>query len=500
MKLRNIGRTSFTLLLVVLLVSSGIVAAVGGSVGWSSDPAPNTEYAREETKAVHNMTWGTSDDALRQYENNNGDLVSMEAEINDSADNPVSFVPTDIEIDELATFPHAKDGVAATDASEWSVDTSGVSTSGATADVSNAETAPGVEAVRFNTADLTSGDTAKYTFDNFSITSDENKHNLVVGEDIATLDSGAVVEYRVVDEDGDYKAAEINTTRSSGDDYMANATGEGYLYQEQLGNLELEGSGDGTFNNIEKVVVVVEDGDYDGSVPYLNLDSMSPYQFGTEKTDTDGDDSLETVNHVEKKTAGPVSVTGLDTLGGAFDSAAIHSVTMDVIEEPADQPDANVFLNTTETDKYPGYAGTATIAVRMQAEDAYDRSISNAVLRDTQSVTSDRVISVEYAEGVPDEEAVDQAYLDNRSLSDMTAQYGSEGKEVQLDASLSKGSAALAVYEYKVTEDQMTALEATSGGDGSGSTGAKSGGGVGSIPLIGGLLVALLGIFRRFGG
>jgi hypothetical protein len=495
MKLGQYGRQSLALVFVALVVSSGIVAAVGGTVDWSSDPAPNLEYAREETKSVHQMDWGTSDDALRKYENNNGDIVKMEATINDSADNPISFVPTDIEVDGLGAFPHSKSNVNATDAGEWSVDTSGVSTTGATADVSDAETAPNVEAVRFSTTDLASGDTAKFTFDNFSITSDEDKRYLVVGQDIATLDSGATVEYRVVDEDGDYRAAEINTSRSSGEDFMANATGEGYLYQRQLGSMDLTVNGDGTFNNVQKVVVVVQDGDIDASVPYVNIETMSPYDFGSKKADNDSDDGLETVDHLEKKTAGAYELTGLDTLGSAFDNAVINSVTLDVVEEPAEQPDNNVFINTTETDKYPSYDGTATIAVRMEAEDAYDRSIATAVLRDTQSVTSERVLSIKYAEGVPADEAVDQAYLDNRTFNDMTGQYGSEGKEVQLDSSLSKGSAVLVKYKFKLTADQMDALKgATSGGSG---TGAKGGSGLGSIPIIGGLLVALLGWLRR---
>ena len=55
-----------------------------------------------------------------------------------------------------------------TDASEWTVDTSCVATTGATASVSGAEIAPNVDAVWFHTDGLTSGDTATYTFSNFS--------------------------------------------------------------------------------------------------------------------------------------------------------------------------------------------------------------------------------------------------------------------------------------------------------------------------------------------
>lgn len=495
MNIGNYSRKSIALVLVALIATSGIATALGGSVNWGSDPAPNTEFARTETKAVHDMTWGTSDDDLRKYENNNGDVVSMEAEINDSADNPVSFVPTDIEAGDLGAFPHAKSSVNVTDAGEWSVDSSGVATSGATADVSNAETAQNVDAVRFHTDSLASGDVAKYTFSNFSITSDENKRYLIVGQEIEALTSGATVEYRVVDEDGDYKSAEVNTTRSSGEDFMANQTGEGFLFQEQLGNMELTANGDGDYNNIEKVVVVVQDGDVDASVPYLNLGKMSEYKFGSKQADTDSDDDLETVDHIEKKVAGAIEVSGLDTLGSEFSSAVLHGVTLDVIETPSQQPNENVYINTTRTDKYPNYAGTATIAVRMEAEDAYDRSISNAVLRDTQSVTSGRLMSVEYAEGVASDDEVNADFVDSTTFSDMTGQYTGEGTEVQLDSSLSKGSAVLVKYEFRLTADELDALEAAGGGGSGGKTS-----GVGSIPIIGGLIVALLGFLRKIGG
>lgn len=495
MNFGKFGSKSFTLVLVALVVTSGIVAAVGGSVDWNSDPAPNLEYDRTETKAIHDMSWGTSDDDLRKYEDNNGDVVSMEAEINDSADNPISFVPTDVEVDDLGAFPHSKAEVNATEAGEWSVDESGIATSGATASVSDAETAPEVAAVRFHTTDLASGDIAKYTFDNFSVTSDENKRYLLVGQDIDALDSGATVEYRVVDEDGDYKVAEVNTTRSAGNDFMANATGEGYLFQQQLGNMDLVANGDGNFNNIQKVAVVVQDGDFDGSVPYINLDQMSEYQFGSKHADTDDDADLETVEHVEKKTPGAIEVSGLGTLGNTFSDAVIHHVSLDVIEDPAAQPNENVYLNTTETDKYPSYDGTATLAVRMEAEDAYDRGISNAVLRDTQSVTSDRLVAVEYAEGVSSDETVDEDFLDSTTFSDVTGQYGSEGTEVQLDSSLSKGSPVLVKYEFKLTEDELDAIEAAGGG----STGATSSG-ASSLPIIGGFVAFLLGIAKKFGG
>lgn len=489
-------RRSIALLLVVLMATSGIVAAVGGSVNWDSSAAPNLEYAREETKAVHDMTWGTSEDALRKYEDNSGDIVKMDAELNDSADNPVSFVPTDVNESDWRLFPHAKDDVSAVaDEGDWSTSVSDTSNTALT--VSDSSTASGVEALNVATGgSMASGDTATATFSNFSITSDAEKRYLQLGLDVNTVDSSANVEFRAVDADGDYVAAEIEPDNSSGENFIANSTGEGFIYQRQTGKMAVQGGGDGSLAEIQKVEIIISEGDADVDVALLNADKLSPYDLGTQKVQNDSDDALETVDVTEKKTAGALALTGLDTLGNDLtDDAIIHGLTIDVVEEPSDQPNDNVYINVNKTDKFPGYAGTATIAVRMEAEDAYDRSIANGVLRDTQSVTSDRVISVEYAEGVPADEAVDQDYLDNRTFSDVTSQYGSEGKEVQLDSSTSQGSSVLVKYTFKYTSDQLSAIQMAGGGD----SGGKTSSGLSSIPLVGGLIVALLGWLRKRG-
>ena len=491
MKFGNHGRKSFALLFVALVVSSGIVAAVGGNVDWqNTDTAPQLEYAREETKAVHDMTWGVSNEELRKYEDNNGDIVKMDAEINESADNPVSFVPTDLNETDWRLFPHAKEDVSAVaDEGDWSTTTG--------ASVTDSSTASGVEALNVaSNGSMTSGDTATATFSNFSITSDAEKRYLQLGLDVNTLDAGANVEFRAVDADGDYVAAEIEPDNSSGEAFITNATGEGFIYQRQIGKMAVAGSGDDSLSEIQQVEIVFSDADADVDVALLNADKLSPYDLGEQKAQNDSDENLETLDITEKKTPGALALTGLDTLGNDLtDDAVIHGLTLDIIEEPATQADDNVFVNATRTDKYPGYAGTVEIAVRMEAEDAYDRSIANAVLRDTQSVTSDRLVSVEYAEGVKSDGAVDQDYLDNRTLSDMTGQYSSEGADVQLDSSLNQGSAVLTVYKFKLTDDQLSAYEGGAGG-----TGGKSAGGFGGIPLIGGIIVALLGFLRKFGG
>ncbi|MFB6189748.1 MAG: hypothetical protein ABEI57_07665 [Halapricum sp.] len=217
----------------VLVVGAAPASAATTQPNFDAEPTPNPEQSATVTKAVHDMTW----DSPLQYESNDGDLTSMNAHVNESVDNPYSFVVTDINASDYGAFPHDKSGVSALSASEWTKD---VSASAGTASVANVETAANVEAVALSTSSQTSGDTAAFTFTNFSITSDESKRVLQTALDIKTLDSGAAVEMRVVDEDGDRKVAVINGSRASGEDLISNQTGDGYLYQRKLGDMATE--------------------------------------------------------------------------------------------------------------------------------------------------------------------------------------------------------------------------------------------------------------------
>ncbi|MFB6128377.1 MAG: hypothetical protein ABEJ47_01315, partial [Halorhabdus sp.] len=61
----------------------------------------------------------------------------------------------------------------------------------------------------------------------------------------------------------------------------------------------------------------------------------------------------------------------------------------------------------------------------------------------------------------------------------------------------SPGEPMLVKFHLKLTEDQFKALQNVGGGGGSG---AQTSGGLGAIPIIGGILVAILGVLRRIGG
>ena len=139
--------SKLTQLTVALLVLS-VLATPALAAGFNTSEGPNPTYSYDVEKDTHNMSWGTSNADALVYENNDGNQDRLDAKVNESARNPITFTATDIELADLGGLPHAE-STSALDASEWT-------TSGAS--VSDAETAPGVDAVRVSTSGVSSGD------------------------------------------------------------------------------------------------------------------------------------------------------------------------------------------------------------------------------------------------------------------------------------------------------------------------------------------------------
>ena len=447
-KLYQIG----AVMLALLVVASGVGAAASSSINTSADAAHNPTVEVDVTKSVHQMGW-----AATEYEDDNGDLSTLDAEVNESANNSYSFVASDINFTDAGAFPHEKSEVSALDATEYTK----TGANSAKLSVSDVETAPGVDAVRVNTdGSMASGDVAAAEFSNFSVTSDESKRMLQLGLDISTLDSATVVEARVIDEDGDYKVAEINSSRSSGEDWIAGATGEGYVYQQKLGDLTTQTSGDGTFDNIQTVQFRVLDGDADVSVMAVNTEKMSKWKLGEEKIDSDGDGELETETIEEVKSAGAISIHSLDSMGSTFDSATIKGLTIPMqfgAEHLTEEQD--ISFEKAEASNYPSFDWRVDVYYRLSLPSAYDLSYSNAVLTDTVEVPGNRYQTVEYAEGIGDAEFGDISFS-----NDFTSQYGSQDADLTLDSTIQAGQELALHYDYVVTDGELSEMEQTGGG------------------------------------
>lgn len=461
-------------LTIALLALMLVAAPAMGAMDFSADESPNPTYEYDLEKAEHNMAWGASDADALTYEDNDGNNATIDGSVDSDAENPYSFVMTDVETDEFGAFPHG-DSASALDADDWSAS--------GDASVASTETADGVDALEVSTSGEVAGESSTATFDNFTIDSDEEKRFLQTGLDVESLDDGATVEIAAVDEDGDKKVATINASAdASNDGVIADQTGEGWFFQERLGDMPTEGSGDGDFNNIEEVTVTVSDADASVAIAALNLDKMSQYDLGSELVQNEDDEwESETIREIEEP--GAVELESLSTMGSTFDDAVIHELSLPVEQSAADLDSEDVETTFSEDDdnQYPNYYGTAEIHVRNGLADAYDLSYSNVKYYDNQTLGSDRYLEVRYAEDVGDEEFED---IGDEQYTELTSSYDDRGSNVTIDDTVMSGDTSVVSYDLRLTEDEYNAMQSSGDSGGSfwgGNDGGDSGGGSGGL-------------------
>ena len=469
------------LITAIVVVSMVATPVLGAGIDLGSDSVQTAETRADWTKKTHQLDWDVA-----QYEGDNGSMVSAPMEVNSSADNPYSYVPTHVAFEDAGEFPHSKSNESALDADDWS-------TSGSLITASNAEPAPGVRAISVATdGSMTSSDTATASYSNFSVETDEAKKFLQLGVDVNTLDSGTVVWVKATDANGDVKRAQINGTSgaTTNESTIATGTGDGYIYQRQFGKMDTIALGDGTFNDISSVEIIVSGGDADVDVTMLNFDKMSKYQYGTRMVDTDGDDNLESED-IYETTGGQISISSLESLSMP-DSAEIKNLVVDSIFTANS---SNVEATFEETPDDPVYYGTATYYIPVGLESAYDISYANAETYANQSLASERYVEVSYAEAVGDTDPQNVT-----SWSSYTDSFSSVGTEVVIDNTKQPGQTSYVKIKLRLTEEGFNAAQQSSSGGAIFGPGGSSGGGLGNLPVIGGVIGALGMVWVRVKG
>jgi len=140
-------------------------------------------------------------------------------------------------------------------------------------------TAPGVDALNY--AGSASSDSATYS--NFTV-EDGEKGYLTIAADINSASGTPTLQ--LTDGDGDYVEVTLYdaTGDASNDTLLANSTGEGMVLQEQVGDLTVQGGGDGTFDSTEEITV---SGDIDADVSVLDAERTRDLAFGERLVETD---------------------------------------------------------------------------------------------------------------------------------------------------------------------------------------------------------------------
>lgn len=452
------------LLALVVITSMAAPALAGAAVNHSADAAQNPTLSTDVTKASHTI----GEMSAAEYEDNSGEIATLDATVNKSSDtadvgtgyvNPYAFTATDINATDYDAFPHDKSDVSALTASEWSTDASG---SAGSISVSDVTTAPDVEAVQISTSSQTSSDVATATFSNFSVTSDAEKRYVQTVLDVNTLDSATELELRINDADADYVSAQINASAdASNEDAIANATGEGLVYQRQVGSMTVQGSGDGTMSEIQSIEVNVADGDASVDIAGLNVEKTSEWTFGNERVDSDDDDEFETNTITEVSTAGDIAIHDLSTMGATFDGAVVSDITMPMEFQASnlDTGDSSLINMTfSEASGYPSFEFMQDTYYRLELPDAYDLSYSNAKLTQEVSVPDSRYDTLEIVEGADGND-----FTDLSSWTDVSGSITSQGETVTLDDTIQPGQEIALHYKVLTTQDEKAQLTATGG-------------------------------------
>ena len=477
----NSKKVGFSALIALLVVSSMVAtpAMAAGGIGWSGDSqAPNPTINADVTVDE----WNAADfsEAL-QYYDDSGNPATLPASTNASNDNPIALTATDIAFEQNDEFPRKSDedgenAASALDADEWTAN-------GAT--VGSATTAPGVDALNY--AGTASSDSATYS--NFTV-DDGEKGYLTIAADINS--AAGTPTLQLTDDDGDYVEVTLYdaTGDASNDTLLANSTGEGMVLQEQVGDLTVQGGGDGTFDSTEEITI---NGEIDADVSVLDAERTRELQFGERLVEND-DGELEAETITEPH--GEYTVANMDGFDEVMSDATVYGLTVDAMFQASDLQDAeDVNAEFTEDNDYPQWDSVGNFDYRLQLPTAFDLSYANTELVDEPELPGERYKSVEVAEDVGDTD-----FADIESWSGVTDSYGSS--EVTLDSTVSSGTTYAVSYQVVLTSGEVSAMQSAVGG-GAGPMDTGNGGiwdTIISIP--GGIVAALLGILgiNKFGG
>mgnify|MGYP000580875427 CR=1 FL=1 len=483
----------------LLTLSSVAGAAAGFGLNTTADSYPAMQFSEDQLDvAVHDRA---SMDLL-EYQNDSGEVQNLQAHINGTeAGELVSYRADQLEEPEFGEYPRkdAEDGnnsASALDAAEWT-------TAGGTSVTQNdGGTAGGVQSVKISTnGSMSSNDVASATYGNQSITTDPLKRELQLVLNVDSLDSAAEVEIQVWDGSGDYVAAEINSSRdTTATDVVANATGNGIIYQEQLGDLSVQGaSGDGSLDKIEDVTVEVTDADATVTLVGVNVEKKSRWDFGNTRV-ADGDGGYNDQTVYENADGGRINVTSLSSMGGFASDSVIHNLRYHDLEYRLQDKPSAVSVEWTDAEEYPGFPAQVRVEWVREIPTGYDLTHGNVELEVTQSFLSERYQRLRYAEAIGDSDTAD---VSDSSWVDLQDSTGEKGKEIVADASVQPGSTYAVQLHANALEEQRNALEATGG------AGGFWGGSGGGNPLtslynwIAGGFVGLLsaiGIAKKAGG
>lgn len=472
-----------------VVAGTGPAAADHSSLNYESGLVPDPWLEGTVAIADHDRTEFDSVTEYYDDESEPADLADHGAIVapgpdEDTPHNPITLRADRIDAEEYHKFPRGEtydedgDGeddadLDAIDAEHWTVDESGSGGSLTVEDVDAPSEGPGL---RMSASGQTSGDTAVGTFDDFTIESGELKKYLQLGVTVDALPSGAVVTVRLEDSTGATVDAQIDPSAdASQDGVIAASTVTGHVYQVQLGTLA------DSLDTIESLEVRVEGGDPDVTFFAINVEKSSRWAFGSEEY-TNADDELDT--RTVHEPSGEYSITGIDTLGDDFESAALRPVKADLRFETSGATEATVHYEFNDLD-HPSYEREFRMAVNRELPTGYDLEYLELSFRDKAAVWPEQYGTLSVATNL--DETQELGDVEDLDTVDRSSAMEDKGDEIDLSSSVAEGKVQLANYQLRIDpsdEEQMVA---------SGPGGPAASGGGGFFSSARGMLVGVLG-------
>lgn len=506
------NHTPFKLLaamMAVLLVASPAAAVSQPGLNFGYKKTPNPEL-HEDTLTIAEWDNGDFDNPLSYY-GDDGNEQTLPAQVNQTQDEPVSVRFDKVNADAFKVFPRvsgeSNNAHTWLNTSNWTTSTSDATNVTPSLTDSDGTTAAGVPSVKFSTSGMGSGDTATASFaEKVDITSDVTKRVLTWAGNVNSLSTGANIQLRAVDSDGDYAYGQVKSgINTSGDENITDGAGNGIVFQERLSNLPVAGTGDGTMSSITKIEIVVSDADASITTVGLDAEKKSEFTLGTTVRDTDGDgdeDDQVTISEVHNASEGYVELTGVDALGSTFSSAVLHDFQVHNVNYRLQDLTAekDYRVNFSDAKEYGSYSKKLHLDARLKVLTAIDLSHGTLTLRDEQTLVSERYVSVKVAEGVGEDKVFDN--ITDSAWTAKTSSYSSEGSTVTLDASVSSGTNYALHMVVLLQDEEADNMKSTSGVSG-GPTG-QSGGFFstlfGRLATLGALALGAVGLKRTFIG
>lgn len=478
----------FLTLAVLGSVAVGPAAAAPG-LNFTSDKAPDPTIVEDELEIAEHDRSEMSDPL--EYYDDQGEVATLDATVNDSQDTPVGVRFDKIDAESYDLFPRidgeSENSATWTTAGDWS--TTDASVSDADAD--------GIDKLEI---DATAAGGNAVLSDNVSV-DDSDKRVLFSVINVDTLPSSAEVQVRMTDSDGDYRYANISESDDANADHsIANATGNGYVFQEKVGDLPMAGSGDGNLDEIQSVEVHSIGGTSTVTVSALDLDKKSETDLAEIQRDTDGDGELEATTVTDIYEGGTADLTGLDTLGDKFDDAVINDLSVYDVEyrfsDLSDEDDYSTEFSSADAYNYPQQL---ELYGDIEVPTAIDLSHGSLTMEFDQGLVSERYKTFEIAEDSDSDEAFGN--ISNSDYSSVTDSLQGENTTAEVDSSVSADTNYRVHMVIVYQDEEVSTLQDTSF---MGPTGSGDGGFFstvwGQITGFVAIIAGALGLNRFIGG